>query len=138
MPRLVVPKLRYPLSAFATGSCRTVLIVGAGLVGLTMAIELSRYGVSVRLVDKALERTDKSKALVIWSRTLELLERSGCSAALIDAGYKVTPVNISAAKSPIALHSRRGRDRVPLCADDPSKRDRTGARSIPEHAPGEN
>ena len=79
-----------------------VLISGAGPVGLTTAIELTRYGVSVRIIDKAPERTDKSKALVIWSRTLELLERSGCSAALVDAGYKVASVNISADKKPIA------------------------------------
>ena len=40
-----------------------------------MAAELARYGVPVRIVEKAAERTDKSKALVIWSRTLELLDR---------------------------------------------------------------
>jgi 2-polyprenyl-6-methoxyphenol hydroxylase-like FAD-dependent oxidoreductase len=55
-----------------------VLVVGAGPVGLTMAAELARYGVSVRIVDKAAGRTDKSKALVLWSRTLELLDRMGC------------------------------------------------------------
>jgi 2-polyprenyl-6-methoxyphenol hydroxylase-like FAD-dependent oxidoreductase len=85
-----------------------VLIAGAGPVGLTMAIELVRYGVSVRIIDKAPERTDKSKALVIWSRTLELLERAGCSAALVEAGYKVSSVNISADKKPIADFSLEG------------------------------
>jgi 2-polyprenyl-6-methoxyphenol hydroxylase-like FAD-dependent oxidoreductase len=71
-----------------------VLIVGAGPVGLTMAVELARYGVSVRIVDKAAERSDKSKALVIWSRTLELLERSRCTQALVASGHKVTAANI--------------------------------------------
>ena len=47
-----------------------VLIAGAGPVGLAMAADLARYGVSVRLVEKSPERTDKSKALVLWSRTL--------------------------------------------------------------------
>jgi len=54
-----------------------VLIAGAGPVGLTMAVELTRYGVPVRIVDKAAARTDKSKALVLWSRSLELFERTG-------------------------------------------------------------
>ena len=67
-----------------------VLVVGAGPVGLTMAAELARYGVSVRIVDKAAHGSDKSKALAIWSRTLELLDRAGCATALINAGLKVT------------------------------------------------
>jgi thioredoxin reductase len=45
----------------------SVLVVGAGPVGLTMAAELARYGVSVRIVEKAAQRTDKSKAIVMWS-----------------------------------------------------------------------
>jgi 2-polyprenyl-6-methoxyphenol hydroxylase-like FAD-dependent oxidoreductase len=52
-----------------------VLIAGAGPVGLAMASELARYGLSVRLIDKNTERTDTSKALVLWARTLELMER---------------------------------------------------------------
>ena len=49
-----------------------VLIIGAGPVGLTLAIELTRFGIPVRIIEKAAQRTDKSKALVVWSRTLEL------------------------------------------------------------------
>ena len=55
-----------------------VLIAGAGPVGLTLANELTRHGISVRIVDKNTERTDKSKALVLWSRTLELFDDAGC------------------------------------------------------------
>ena len=62
------------------------LVVGAGPVGLTMAAELARYGVGVRIVDKAAARTDKSKAIVVWSRTLRLIDRMGCGAAFVDAG----------------------------------------------------
>jgi 2-polyprenyl-6-methoxyphenol hydroxylase-like FAD-dependent oxidoreductase len=61
-----------------------------------MAAELARYGVSVRIVDKAAERTDKSKALVLWSRTLELLDRAGCSDAFVAAGQKTVAANIIA------------------------------------------
>jgi 2-polyprenyl-6-methoxyphenol hydroxylase-like FAD-dependent oxidoreductase len=72
------------------------LIVGAGPVGLTMAAELARYGIAVRIVDKAAHRTDKSKAIVLWSRTLELLDRAGCSEAFVSAGLKVNAANIIA------------------------------------------
>jgi 2-polyprenyl-6-methoxyphenol hydroxylase-like FAD-dependent oxidoreductase len=73
-----------------------VLVVGAGPVGLTMAAELARYGVSVRIVDKAAQRTDKSKALVLWSRSLELIDRMGCGETFVAAGLKVTAANIIA------------------------------------------
>src|ERR1700749_2671824 len=79
-----------------------VLVVGAGPVGLTMAAELARYGVSVRIVDKAAARTDKSKAIVLWSRTLELIDRMGCGAAFVDAGLKVHGANIIAGATRIA------------------------------------
>ncbi len=75
---------------------KLVLIVGAGPVGMTMASELARYGVAVRIVDKAAQRTDKSKALVLWSRTLELLDRGGGSDPFIDVGFKAEAVNFIA------------------------------------------
>ena len=74
-----------------------VFIVGAGPVGMTAASELARYGIPVRIVDKAPQRTDKSKALVMWSRTLELLDRGpGGSGSFIAAGFKALAVNIVA------------------------------------------
>ena len=106
-----------PFSEYGNGRCRSqgnkhmekdVLIAGAGPVGLVIAIELARYGVAVRIIDKAPQRTDKSKALVIWCRTLELLARAGCSAGLVDAGYKVSSLNISANGKSIARVSLEG------------------------------
>lgn len=79
-----------------------VLIVGAGPVGLTMAAELARYGVVVRIIDKAAHRTDKSKALVLWSRTLELLDRAGCTDAFVTAGQKVDAADIIASSKLLA------------------------------------
>ena len=43
---------------------KPLLIVGAGPVGLTMACELARYGIGVRIIDKAAQRTDKCLELV--------------------------------------------------------------------------
>jgi 2-polyprenyl-6-methoxyphenol hydroxylase-like FAD-dependent oxidoreductase len=79
-----------------------VLIAGAGPVGLAMAADLARYGISVRLIEKSPERTDKSKALVLWSRTLELMDRMDCTAPFLTTGRKVTAVNLAAGKEPLA------------------------------------
>jgi 2-polyprenyl-6-methoxyphenol hydroxylase-like FAD-dependent oxidoreductase len=82
-----------------------VLIVGAGPVGLTLAYELTRYRVPVRVVDKASQRTDKSKALVLWSRTLELLDDGDTGAApFVEAGFKVHGVNIVADDGAVVGH----------------------------------
>jgi 2-polyprenyl-6-methoxyphenol hydroxylase-like FAD-dependent oxidoreductase len=84
-----------------------VLIVGAGPVGMTAASELARYGVSVRIVDKAPHRTDKSKALVLWSRTLELLDRGpGGAVPFIEAGFKAHAVNLVAGDGQVKGHIR--------------------------------
>jgi len=78
-----------------------VLIVGAGPVGMTMALELARYGVKVRLVDEAPHRTELSKALIVWSRTLELMERAGIASTMVGAGYKVEAAHLSAGSQTI-------------------------------------
>jgi 2-polyprenyl-6-methoxyphenol hydroxylase-like FAD-dependent oxidoreductase len=83
----------------------SVLIVGAGPVGLTLACELTRYHVPVRIVDKAAQRTDKSKAIVIWSRTLELLDGAERGPApFVEAGFKVNGVNIVAPEGHVIGH----------------------------------
>src|ERR1700758_945948 len=81
---------------------KPVLVVGAGPVGLTMAAELARYRVTVRIIDKEPARTDKSKALAVWARTLELLERSGCAEAFLANGLKADSVAIFSRKDVIA------------------------------------
>ena len=59
-----------------------VLIVGAGPSGVTLALELARQKISFRVIDKAPERSDKSRALFVQPRTLELLNRHGNIQAL--------------------------------------------------------
>ena len=67
-----------------------------------MAAELSRYGIPIRIIEKAPQRTDKSKAIVLWSRTLELLDRTGSGQKFVAAGFKVTGANIIAGDQQIA------------------------------------
>ncbi|UYN98057.1 MAG: FAD-dependent monooxygenase [Enhydrobacter sp.] len=79
-----------------------MLIAGAGPVGLTLANELVRLGVRVRIVDKAAARTDKSKALVLWSRTLELFDDAGYAAAFLPFGILAHGAEISTGRELIA------------------------------------
>jgi 2-polyprenyl-6-methoxyphenol hydroxylase-like FAD-dependent oxidoreductase len=72
-----------------TNSTIDALIVGAGPVGLTLAAALSHQGLKYRLIEKNAARTDKSKALVLWSRSLELFAPLGVTQAFIDSGNKV-------------------------------------------------
>ena len=55
----------------------TVLVVGAGPVGLTVAVELRRRGVQCRVVDRLPQAAPYAKAVGIQPRTLELWERQG-------------------------------------------------------------
>jgi 2-polyprenyl-6-methoxyphenol hydroxylase-like FAD-dependent oxidoreductase len=80
----------------------TVLIAGAGPVGLTLANELVRHGVAMRIVDKAAARTDKSKALVLWSRSLELFDDAGYAELFLAAGFPAHGAQISTGKEIIA------------------------------------
>ena len=80
----------------------TVLIIGSGPVGLTLALELARYGVAVRIIDRMTARSDTSRAIGIWPRTLELLDRQGVSRDLVARGNRVTAANIHSGSRPIA------------------------------------
>jgi 2-polyprenyl-6-methoxyphenol hydroxylase-like FAD-dependent oxidoreductase len=88
----------------------SVLISGAGPIGLTMANELARYGIAVRIVDKAAARTDKSKALVLWPRTLELLDHGGYVAPFLEAGNPAHGAQLSNGKKIVASISLDGID----------------------------
>ncbi|WP_405461050.1 FAD-dependent monooxygenase [Streptomyces sp. NBC_00101] len=54
-----------------------VLIVGAGPVGLTAALELRRRGVTCRVIDKLRAPVPHARAVGIQPRTLELWDRAG-------------------------------------------------------------
>jgi 2-polyprenyl-6-methoxyphenol hydroxylase-like FAD-dependent oxidoreductase len=90
----------------------SVLIAGAGPIGLTMANELARYGVAVRIVDKAAARTDKSKALVLWPRTLELLLHGGYVEPFLKAGNVAHGAQLSDGKTIVARVTMDGIDTV--------------------------
>lgn len=54
-----------------------VLIIGAGPVGLTLAIALTRLSLRVRIIDKAPETKRQPRAAVVWPRAAEVLDDLG-------------------------------------------------------------
>ncbi len=73
-----------------------VLICGAGPTGMTLALELARFGVPFRIIDKALHGAEQSQALGVQARTLELLEPARITDRLLALAQRVTHVQIAA------------------------------------------
>ncbi len=71
-----------------------VLIVGAGPTGLTAALELSRLGVAVRLIEKAAEPATTSRAIGVQARTLELLDQRGLAEEMVRLGNPAHGVSV--------------------------------------------
>jgi pentachlorophenol monooxygenase len=72
------------------GSWETdVLIAGAGPIGLTAAIELTRRGVECLIVDPVLEPLQHAKAVGVQPRTLEVFENMGVLRQVLDAAVKM-------------------------------------------------
>jgi 2-polyprenyl-6-methoxyphenol hydroxylase-like FAD-dependent oxidoreductase len=65
---------------------KPVLIAGAGPTGMMAAIELSRFNISVRLIDKNEKPETTSRAIGVQARTLELLEQRGLASSLVKDG----------------------------------------------------
>ncbi|WP_326568410.1 FAD-dependent monooxygenase [Amycolatopsis rhabdoformis] len=72
----------------------TVLIAGAGPTGLTLAIELARRDVAVRLVDKADAFFTGSRGDGLQPRTLEVFEDLGVLDAVLAAGSPQYPMKV--------------------------------------------
>ncbi|NVN48383.1 FAD-dependent oxidoreductase [Mycolicibacterium hippocampi] len=91
----------------ATSPAIPVLIVGAGPTGLTAALELSRLGVAVRIVDRSAQPSSESRALAVQARTLELLRVRGVSDTMLALGNRAHAAALYAdgrKLAPIELH----------------------------------
>lgn len=78
-----------------------ILVVGAGPTGLTAALELTRRGKAVRIIDKAERPSQHSKAIGINPRTLELLEASGATERILAAGRRIHRLCVHAGQRPL-------------------------------------
>jgi 2-polyprenyl-6-methoxyphenol hydroxylase-like FAD-dependent oxidoreductase len=67
-------------------SATEILIVGAGPAGLTAAVVLTQHGHQVTVVDAQAEGVNTSRAAVVHSHTLELLEPYGVTDKLVQRG----------------------------------------------------
>lgn len=66
-----------------------VLVVGAGPVGLFCANELLRHGLNVRIIDKKEGLSDKSKALGLHIRTLDVMDDCDFLKEILSQGQRV-------------------------------------------------
>ena len=71
---------------------QNVLVVGAGPVGLMMAGQLQKNGVSCRLVEKRMQCSPHSKALSINAASLKILEQVGVVDQFLQAGKQVSDI----------------------------------------------
>ncbi len=86
--------------SFQQSSEVDVFIAGAGPVGLFLANECARLGVTYRIVEAKATQSEHSKALAIFPRTLEIFDMAGLAEPFSVAANRVTGVAF-------ASHDRR-------------------------------
>lgn len=79
---------------------QTVLVVGAGPVGLVMAAELARHGIRCRIIDTLSQPSPHCRALGITTRTLEVFEDMGILTEVIDRGIWIRGRRIAIGGNP--------------------------------------
>ncbi len=84
-------------------SAPTVLIVGAGPTGLTLACELARRGVSFRLIEAASGPRPGSRGKGIQPRSLEVFENLGIVDRVLANGRMAMPIRSTAPDGRVTL-----------------------------------
>ncbi len=69
-----------------------VVIVGAGPTGLSLAVQLMRYGIDFVICDKKESVTELSKALAVHARTLEIYDQVGLADKAVAGGEIVQQI----------------------------------------------
>ncbi|HEX8670582.1 MAG TPA: FAD-dependent monooxygenase [Longimicrobium sp.] len=71
-----------------------VLVAGGGPTGLMLALGLVSRGIACRVVDRTPVRSDRSRALVVHARSLELLQKLGIADELVAAGRRTMAAKV--------------------------------------------
>jgi 2-polyprenyl-6-methoxyphenol hydroxylase-like FAD-dependent oxidoreductase len=116
-----------------------ILVVGAGPSGLSAALQLARYGVRVRVVDRKSGPVEQSRATIVHARTLEYLDRLGLADQAMEQGVPITRVEVheksrACANLPLAEPGVEGRTRFPCALSlEQSKTERILVAALAEH-----
>lgn len=99
----------------------TVLIVGAGPTGLTLACELARSGVDFRLIEAAPGPQPGSRGKGIQPRTLEVFDDLGLVDRVIANGRMAMPMRVTAPEGQVTRggvvpEAMKGRPDIPYAA----------------------
>src|ERR1700760_705387 len=89
-------------------SAPAVLIVGAGPTGLTLACELARSGVAIRIIEMARGPQPGSRGKGIQPRTLEVFEDLGIVDRVLAHGRVGMPVRSVAPDGEVTLAGGEG------------------------------
>jgi 3-(3-hydroxy-phenyl)propionate hydroxylase len=84
--KLAFDYVRHPDQDAAVPVRRPVVVVGAGPVGLALAIDLAQRDIPVVLLDNDNTLSTGSRAICFAKRTLEIFDRLGCGDRMVDKG----------------------------------------------------
>lgn len=83
---LVFPYRRAPDHDLRSPARHRVVIVGAGPIGLAMAVDLAQQGIEALVLDNDDRLSSGSRAICFAKRSLEILDRLGCGERLVAKG----------------------------------------------------
>lgn len=99
-----------------------VLVIGAGPVGLTLAAELRRHEINVRLVERRKEPHPHPNAAIVHVRTLEILSAMGAIDLFLPKSYPLSGIYSQTKGKPLGFIEVEG-----------VKSPFSGPRTIPQH-----